>query len=192
MPEPTQFDAREFRNALGTFTTGVTIVTTRSLSGRPIGLTANSFNSVSIDPPLVLWSIGKSSRALQDFRDADYWAVHILADGQETLANGFASKSDDKFAGVSSAEGIGGVPLLAGCVSIFQCKAEQAYDAGDHIILLGRVLEFERNNKTPLVFAQGNYAVAARKVGENEPGLACPLCGNLGAQVNTPDMAQAN
>jgi 3-hydroxy-9,10-secoandrosta-1,3,5(10)-triene-9,17-dione monooxygenase reductase component len=180
------FDTREFRDALGTFTTGVTIVTTRCGTGEPAGLTANSFNSVSLDPPLVLWSIAKTSRALEDFKQADHWAVHILADGQEALSNSFASKADDKFSGVEYVDGIAGLPLLSGCTSIFQCKAEQAHDAGDHIILVGRVLEFERHDRTPLVFAQGSYAVATKKTNADTTASACPLCGNDAVKHDTP------
>jgi 3-hydroxy-9,10-secoandrosta-1,3,5(10)-triene-9,17-dione monooxygenase reductase component len=188
MPKVESFDTREFRNTLGTFTTGVTVITTRSDTGEPAGLTANSFNSVSLDPPLVLWSIAKTSRAMEDFKKAEHWAVHVLADGQEALSNAFASKADDKFSGVEYTDGIAGLPLLPGCISIFQCQAEQAHDAGDHIILVGRVLEFERHERTPMAFVQGAYALTAKKTAADETGSTCPLCGSNDIKQNSPDL----
>lgn len=156
-------DTRDFRNALGTFTTGVTIVTTVSGDGERVGLTANSFNSVSLDPPMVLWSLAKTSNSLEIFNNAEYWAVHILADDQDELSNRFAKKGIDKFEGIDCKEGVGGVPLLPGCAAVMQCKTEYAYEGGDHIIYVGRVLEFDQDQKKPLVFVQGRYAVAAGK-----------------------------
>lgn len=163
MPATNEFDAREFRNALGTFTTGVTIVTTLAENGDRVGLTANSFNSVSLDPPMVLWSLAKTSGSLDVFKQAKHWAVHILADDQDNLSNTFAKKGMDKFEGIDCAEGIGGIPLLPGCTAVMQCKTEYAYEGGDHIIFVGRVLDFARQEKKPLVFLQGRYAVAAGK-----------------------------
>lgn len=191
MTQSAVFDSREFRDTLGTFTTGVTVVTTRGATGEPAGLTANSFNSVSLEPPLVLWSIAKTSRALEDFKQAEYWAVHILADGQEALAKVFASKADDKFSGLETVDGIAGLPLLSGCTSVFQCKAEQAHDAGDHIILVGRVIEFERHDRTPMVFSQGSFAVAAKKPEAGNTGSACPLCGTDAVKPDISDLARA-
>ena len=163
MSATSEFDTREFRNALGTFTTGVTIVTTLAADGEPVGLTANSFNSVSLDPPMVLWSLAKTSNSLDLFKNAAHWAVHILADDQETLSNKFAKKGEDKFAGIDWSKGVGGIPLLPGCTSVMQCQTEYAYEGGDHIIFVGRVVDFARDDKKPLVFVQGRYALAAGK-----------------------------
>ena len=122
-------DAREFRNALGSFTTGVTIVTTRDASGHDVGLTANSFNSVSLDPPLVLWSLAKSSTSLSAFVEAKHFAVHILAADQEPLSNRFATRGADKFAGLQIERGEGGMPLLHGCAARFDAAPRIATPA---------------------------------------------------------------
>lgn len=168
MTATNEFDAREFRSALGTFTTGVTIVTTLAANGERVGLTANSFNSVSLDPPMVLWSLAKTSASLDVFKNASHWAVHILADDQDALSNTFAKKGADKFADIEVTEGISGIPLLPGCTAVMQCKTEYAYEGGDHIIFVGRVLDFARQDKKPLVFLQGRYAVAAGKPSPEE------------------------
>lgn len=160
------FDPKEFRRTLGTFTTGVTIITTRTTDGVPVGLTANSFNSVSLDPPMVLWSLAKTSRNLEVFKEAGHWAVHILAINQQPLSDRFAKSSEDKFAGVQVQAGIGDIPLLSGCASRLQCKTLFQYEGGDHIIFVGEVLDFDRNEVPPLVFHAGNYAMAARKFGQ--------------------------
>ncbi|MCI0996494.1 flavin reductase family protein, partial [Pseudomonas corrugata] len=162
----THFDPKEFRRTLGTFTTGVTIITTRTADGTPIGLTANSFNSVSLDPPMVLWSLAKTSRSLEAFTVAEHWAVHILAVDQESLSDRFAKSSEDKFAGVQVQSGIGDTPLLSGCSSRLQCKTLFQYEGGDHIIFVGEVLDLDRNEIPPLVFHAGNCAMAARKFGQ--------------------------
>lgn len=156
-------DPRKFRDALGSFTTGVTIITTRRGDGTPVGITANSFNSVSLDPPMVLWSLAKTSRCLEVFNQASYWAVHILSAGQETLSNRFAKSGEDKFNGVETVSGIGNIPLLNGCSARLQCKATFQYEGGDHIIFVGEVMDFERSELPPLVFQAGKYAVATRK-----------------------------
>ena len=161
-----RFDAKEFRKTLGTFTTGVTIITTCTEDGTPVGLTANSFNSVSLDPPMVLWSLAKTSRNLETFTATEHWAVHILAVDQQPLSDRFAKSSEDKFVGVEVERGIGNVPLLSGCSSRLQCKTLFQYEGGDHIIFVGEVLDFDRNEVPPLVFHAGGYAVAARKFGQ--------------------------
>ncbi|GLU37343.1 flavin reductase [Pseudomonas sp. NBRC 100443] len=161
-----RFDPKEFRRTLGTFTTGVTIITTRAADGTPIGLTANSFNSVSLDPPMVLWSLAKTSRSLEAFTCAEHWAVHILSVDQQPLSDRFAKSSEDKFAGVEVQAGIADLPLLLGCSSRLQCKTLFQYEGGDHIIFVGEVLDFDRNEVPPLVFHAGGYAVAARKFGQ--------------------------
>ena len=156
-------DAREFRNALGSFATGVTIVTTRDAAGHDVGLTANSFNSVSLDPPLVLWSLAKSSNSLSAFIEAEHFAVHILAADQEPLSNLFAMRGADKFAGLQMERGEGGTPLLRGCAARFECRTAYRYAGGDHEIFVGEVLTFEHFDRPLLVYQKGGYALAVKK-----------------------------
>lgn len=158
----TTLDPREFRQALGTFTTGVTIVTARTPEGHPVGVTANSFNSVSLDPPLVLWSLARKSQSLEAFETAGHWAVHILAHDQNDLSGRFARSvsGPEKFEGVQYEEGFGGAPLLSGCTARLQCRTANIYDGGDHIILVGEVIRFDRCDTPPLVFQRGGYAIA--------------------------------
>ncbi|WP_372524559.1 flavin reductase [Piscinibacter sp.] len=156
-------DAREFRNALGAFTTGVTIVTTRDAAGHDVGLTVNSFNSVSLEPPLVLWSLARSSGSLASFVEAEFFAVHILGARQEALSNRFAKRGVDKFAGIDLARGHGGVPLLDGCAARFECRTAYRHEGGDHEIFVVEVLTFEHFDAAPLVFQKGGYAVAVKK-----------------------------
>jgi 3-hydroxy-9,10-secoandrosta-1,3,5(10)-triene-9,17-dione monooxygenase reductase component len=150
-------DSKAFRRALGTFVTGVTVVTTRDRAGQPAGLTANSFNSVSLDPPMVLWSLALDSTSLQAFREAGWWAVHVLAAGQEALSNRFARRENDKFAGLPTTPGPGGIPLLEGAAARFICRAAFEYEGGDHAIFLGAVQDFEQTGAAPLVYHQGRY-----------------------------------
>jgi 3-hydroxy-9,10-secoandrosta-1,3,5(10)-triene-9,17-dione monooxygenase reductase component len=156
-PAP-ELDKRAFRDALGSFVTGVTIVTTRGEEGGDIGLTANSFNSVSLDPPMVLWSLALSSSSLPAFRRAPWWAVHILASEQADLSARFAQRGIDKFAGLAVSRGPGDIPLLDGCAARFICRGAYEYEGGDHAIFVGEVLEFDREGRAPLVYHQGRYA----------------------------------
>ncbi|PPE73603.1 peptidase [Solimonas fluminis] len=164
MNQTTAFDPREFRATLGTFTTGVTIITARGADRQPVGVTANSFNSVSLDPPMVLWSLAKSSRSLEAFQQSGHFAVHILAAGQEELSNRFARSGADKFSGVDVGEAAGGAPLLPHCSARLQCRTSFVYEGGDHLIFVGEVVAFDRSGLPPLVFQAGKYAVATRKV----------------------------
>lgn len=152
------FDPREFRNALGSFATGVTIVTTLNDEESPVGITASSFNSVSLDPPLVLWSLGKKSNALKSFQESGHFAVHVLCNRQSDLSNQFSRSGSDKFAGVEWESGVLGSPILPDCMARFQCKTQYQYEGGDHIIFVGEVLEFENTPKSPLLFHAGSYA----------------------------------
>jgi flavin reductase (DIM6/NTAB) family NADH-FMN oxidoreductase RutF len=151
------FDPLAFRNALGSFATGVTIVTARDDSGKPVGLTANSFNSVSLDPPMVLWSLSLHSGSLSVFRDADNWAVHVLAADQQTMSDRFARPGRDKFDGLEMADGPEGAPLLEGCAARFGCRARFEYEGGDHAIFLGEVIDFDRREAEPLIYHGGQY-----------------------------------
>lgn len=152
------FDPREFRNALGSFATGVTIVTTLNEEKAPVGITASSFNSVSLDPPLVLWSLGKKSNALKAFQESGHFAVHVLCNRQSDLSNQFSRSGSDKFSGVAWENGILGSPVIPDCMASFQCKTQYQYEGGDHIIFVGEVLAFENTPKSPLLFHAGSYA----------------------------------
>lgn len=157
------FDPQAFRAALGTFTTGVTIITTRTADGAPVGITANSFNSVSLNPPLVLWSLAKTARSLPVFEEGLHWNVHVLSASQEALSGSFATQGSDKFAGLALDPGISTAPLLPGCTARFQCRTAFRYDGGDHVIFVGEVLAYDRSELPPLVYQAGQYAIAARK-----------------------------
>src|SRR6516165_7058187 len=145
-------DPRDFRNALGTYATGVTIITAAGSDGKPYGLTCNSFASVSLNPPLVLYS-----SSLNAFQNASHFAVNVLGESQQALANKFAKSSDDKFVGVDWKPGLGKAPLLADSVANFQCRSVNRYYGGDHVIFLGAVEAYSYNRKEPLLFARGGY-----------------------------------
>lgn len=157
------FDPRSFRQALGSFATGVTIITTCNDEGKPLGLTVNSFNSVSMEPPMVLWSLANEAFSLPVFRDASHWAVHVLSSGQAELSTRFAKRGENKFKGVDLETGINGIPLLTGCSARFQCKTAFQYDGGDHVIFVGEVMDFDRSEAAPLVFHGGRYAHATQR-----------------------------
>ncbi len=150
-------DPRDFRNALGTFATGVTIVTAMSAGGTPYGVTCNSFASVSLNPPLVLWSLGMFSQGLTIFQNASHFVVNVLGASQQALASQFAKSSGDKFAGVTWAPGLGNAPVLADAVASFQCRAANRYYGGDHVIFLGAVEAYAYNRQEPLLFARGGF-----------------------------------
>lgn len=155
------FDVRDLRAALGGFATGVAIVTTCAENGDWVGLTINSFGSVSLEPPLVLWSLDLKSPSLPWFEKATHYAVNVLAAEQEELSNRFASRVADKFAGLDCIEGLAGVPLLPGCLSWFECALDATYPAGDHLILLGHIDRYAhdktRRPSDALVFQGGGY-----------------------------------
>ncbi len=166
IPKTREFSARDFRDCLGQFATGVTIVTSRAADGTRVGLTANSFNSVSLDPPLVLWSLSKKAGSMPAFTAGSHYAINVLAADQIDLARRFASKDvPDRFAGVAFLEGVGGVPILAGCAAWFECANRRQYDEGDHILFVGQVERcgLARDGgtgaaaKTPLIYHGGRY-----------------------------------
>lgn len=158
-----EIDVAQFRQALGAFATGVTIVTTCDASGQDVGLTANSFNSVSLDPPLVLWSLSRKARSHAAFDQCKFFAVHILAADQEALSMRFATRGADKFGDLPLARGAGGVPLLESCAARFVCRMTYRYEGGDHEIFVGEVLDFQHFHKSPLIFQRGQYALAVAK-----------------------------
>lgn len=149
------FSERELRDALGRFATGVTVVTTMTPEG-PLGITANSFASVSLDPPLVLWSPARKSRRFPAFESASHFAIHVLSARQQALAERFAGPSD-AFAGLAYDAGLGGAPLLAGGVARFECRHAAGHDGGDHLIVVGEVLRIETADLPPLIFYRGAY-----------------------------------
>jgi len=151
------FDTLAFRRALGNFATGVTIMTARHGDQRT-GMTANSFNSVSLDPPLVLWSIVKTSRSYEVFGQAQHFAVNVLASDQIALSNHFARYSEDKFENIEVETASCGTPLLPDCAARFVCEKYQCLDGGDHWILLGKVIRFDDGGRAPLLYHQGAYS----------------------------------
>jgi len=152
--------ARALRDALGRFATGVTVVTALGPEG-PVGITANSFASVSLDPPLVLWSPARASSRFPVFAEAEHFAIHVLGADQRDLAAHFTRHGRD-FGGLEVTEGPGGVPLIGQCLARFACRRFAAQDAGDHAIILGEVLEAAFREGEPLVFSQGFYGSFAR------------------------------
>ena len=153
------FDARAFRSALGCFATGVTVITAQA-EGRRVGVTANSFTSLSLDPPLVLWSLVNSSSSRATFEAASHFAVNILAYDQIALSNRFASFTGDKFEGLELHQGAGGCLLLPGTCAAIQCARENVLEGGDHRILIGRVLSYATTDAAPLLYHRGAYSMA--------------------------------
>jgi len=163
-----RFDRRDLRRALGQFATGVTVVTTRAPDGRRLGLTANSFTSVSLDPPLVLWCLVRTSPSVEAFLDCGHFAVNVLAADQHHLSRQFATPSLDKFEGVTTVDGPGGVPMLEGVIARYVCRHAAHYDGGDHIVFVGEIEHYETAEGEPLVFHSGSYRVVTRHP-ESEP-----------------------
>ncbi len=161
MSDAPNFDKRQLRDVLGTFVTGVTVVTTYDKEGKAHGVTANSFSSVSLDPPLVLWSQSLTSKSYPAFRDSEHFAINILADDQIALSNHFAKSSDDKFSGIEHSAGLGGVPVLHGAAAHLECVKVASYPGGDHVVFLGRVERMRRSSGRPLAFGSGRYMVAS-------------------------------
>ncbi|MDM0055251.1 flavin reductase family protein [Variovorax sp. J22G47] len=152
------FSTDEFRDALGMFATGVTIVTARAADGSLVGLTANSFNSVSLTPPLVLWSLARSSGSMPALGAGSHYAINILAANQKELAERFAQKLLDRWTDVAFAEGLGGAPLLAGAAASFECFNRSRYDEGDHVIFVGEVERCSwREGASPLLYHGGRF-----------------------------------
>ena len=151
----------ELRKALGRFATGVTVVTTRATDGSPDGITVNSFASVSLDPPLVLWCLGLSAASFDTFRLASQHLVNVLAADQLDIANRFATRGADRFAGVRWSPTDTGLPRLEGCIGWFEVGIRSRYEEGDHLILIGRVESFEVVRGRPLLFFESRFAELA-------------------------------
>ena len=162
LPDRTSWpDTAALRAAFGQFATGVTVVTTRAADGRRVGLTVNSFTSVSLDPPLVLWCLARSTASFAAFLTAPRFAINVLSIRQRAIAQRFASREVDRFAGVETSVGLGGMPLLQGGIAHFVCRRADQHAAGDHVVFVGEVEHFERFDGDPLVFHAGAYRVAA-------------------------------
>lgn len=154
--QPSEADARAFRTALGRYATGVTIVTCDSDIG-PLGITANSFASVSLDPPLVLWSPARSSKRFAAFEAAEKFAIHVLGDHQKHFCDVFASQGND-FSSLDWHASASNVPLLSGCLARFECDRHAIHDGGDHAIVVGHVTAaVMHEGGSPLVFANGGF-----------------------------------
>ncbi len=156
------FDSKELRQVFSQFPTGVTVITTRTAEGEPIGVTASSFNTVSVNPPLILWSVDKGAHSLDAFKNCEHFAVNILSDQQIALSNCFAGRGQDKFSGVDYTNGLGDSPLLPEALTQLQCKNWNIYEGGDHLIMIGEVIDYNvSENSRPLVFSQGSYSQAS-------------------------------
>ncbi len=143
-----KFDSRELRDGFGEFLTGVTVVTTRDADGEPAGLTVNSFSSLSLDPPLALFSIGKSADTFAAFEAGNGFVIHVLAGDQADMSLQFSTKEIDRFDGVEWNPGLDELPLIAGTLATFECSREHTYDGGDHLILVGRIERFTVGDRT--------------------------------------------
>lgn len=196
-PTASRFDAREFRNVLGAFVTGVTVVTTRDAQGTPFGLTANSFSSVSLDPPLILWSQSLAAPSYPVFRDAERFAISILAEHQSDVSQHFARGGADKFSGVETESGHSGLPLISGAAAYLECRRVTSYPGGDHAVFLGEVEHIAQAPLRPLAFGRGRYLITSPHdlgdfsldLGMSGPGhlravrLAVPVAAELAASL---------
>jgi flavin reductase (DIM6/NTAB) family NADH-FMN oxidoreductase RutF len=172
---PVSFDAQEFRKALGQFATGVAVITASDRAGVPIGMTISSFNSVSLDPPLVLFSVDRRALSLPAMLDAEGYAVNLLSRRQERLSNQFAKALSDKWQAVRHTLGHARAPLIQGALAHFECSPYAHYDGGDHVILLGRVLRFSTHpDEDPLIFFRGKYG-SLRNETRSEPQWPLPM-----------------
>ena len=150
-------DPLQLRQALGIFPTGVTVMTTCAEGGHFVGVTVNSFNALSLDPPLILWSLSRRSGSLRAFQSAEHFAVNVLAEDQVAVSRRFASRAIDKFRDVEVALGLGGIPLIGGCAAYIECRTWSSQPAGDHVLFIGRVQQVQASGRRPLVFSGGAY-----------------------------------
>lgn len=160
----------EFRQALACYPTGVTVVTARDSEGQPVGMTANSFASVSLAPPLILWSVRREALGFAVYQRARFFGVNVLSEEQSAISTHFAKAGADKFAGVDLVDGAGGAPMIVDAAAQFECRTWDQCDGGDHLIIIGEVLACRRWLRTPLVFAKGRYA----RLESEDAGLAEP------------------
>ncbi len=151
-------DPREFRNALGRFATGVCVITAED-KGQPFGMTVNSFASVSLDPALVLWSIQKDSECAPIFENVTRYGINVLTDEQQATSNQYAKKGEHNLVDGTFRQGVSGAYVLKDAMTSFECEVEQCIDAGDHVIILGKVIEMSNDpaDRNPLLFFSGKY-----------------------------------
>lgn len=155
-------DIQQFKKTLSLFPTGVCVITCQDTNSKPLGITVNSFNSVSLNPPLILWSINKDTHSADVFTSVEHFAVNMLADEQNNLSNQFASNVADRFNAVDYHVNAYNTPILGGVVAYLQCKHWQVYDGGDHHIIIGEAIHsFADAGKSALLYYQGNYASTA-------------------------------
>lgn len=167
------FDTRAFRNALGQFPTGVCVVTARAAGGEDLGMTISSFNSLSLDPPLILFSVDRRSRSLDQWQEVEGYAINVLAESQKAISGRFARPFGSKWTGIEFGRGHADAPLLRGVVACFECRPFAGHDGGDHVLFIARVVRFRTfANRSPLIFCKGNYG--ALKPGD-EPAPLWPL-----------------
>ena len=148
------------KKALGQFATGVTIITTLTPEGTPLGMTVSSFSSVSLEPPLILWSLQRSSQSLEIFQNTRYFAVNILAENQPHLSDRFSCSPKEKFEGIDIITSDNGTPIFKNCLTYFECVTKNQFDGGDHIIFIGEIIQFTENiegHLSPLIHYDGNY-----------------------------------
>jgi flavin reductase (DIM6/NTAB) family NADH-FMN oxidoreductase RutF/DNA-binding IclR family transcriptional regulator len=181
-------EPRELRQVLGTFVTGVTVITALDTEGKAHGLTVNSFSSVSLNPPLILWNQSVTAPSHPVFRDAKRFAVNILAEDQIDVSRRFSTPGRDKFEGLEVLPGLGGVPLIPGCAAYLECTSEASFPGGDHMVFIGRVERIEHGLRRSLVFGGGKYLSAQpHELGESSPDLAIASQAHLHAvRVATP------
>lgn len=156
-PDLLACDPQTYRDVMGAFPTGVTVMTLGRNNGFRLGVTASSFNTVSMDPPLILWSLSLKAPSLKHFRESDLFAVNVLGAHQRDVALQFARPSEDKFAGIPMEEGRTGLPLIAGALAHIECRVAARYPGGDHEIMLGEVVALRRGDSAPLVFQRGIF-----------------------------------
>ncbi|MCF8178450.1 MAG: flavin reductase family protein [Sulfuritalea sp.] len=156
-PYQNSFDTRRLRDAMGDFATGVTVVTACGAGGQPVGVTVNSFASVSLEPPLVLWSLGLLSPSRTIFESCSHYVINVLAADQIDISNRFSQPQSDRFGGIALKGSAGGAPVLANCCAWFECRNEVRYPGGDHVIFVGYVENIHREDRPPLIFHGGNY-----------------------------------
>ncbi|MEN8382827.1 flavin reductase family protein [Acinetobacter radioresistens] len=155
-----QLEPRSLRQLLGQYATGITVVTALDVNQRKIGMTANSFTSVSLDPPLILWNIAKSATHFEDFRQAEYFAINILNEDQYLESNHFSKSADDKFEGLDDVDEYMGIPILNKSLTTFVCRQYELHEAGDHYIIVGQIEACRNQMGNPLVFHNGQYKQA--------------------------------
>lgn len=151
-------DQRQFRQCLGRFATGVTVVTCTDADGAYCGITANSFSSVSLEPPLILWNIAKVSQSLEAYLAAEHFGINVLTSAQEPVSRHFAQSQHNLFANTKHDVTERGVPRLADTLAWFECRTHQIYDCGDHFIIIGEVIDYDALDGQPLLFFGGKYA----------------------------------